>query len=480
MEQYLHSYKGLVISNSDPEFCGRVKVFVPSISMTLYEGWNKDRNTDKKFTTLGGNLASSITPEILQRLKESLPWAQVKHPIFGMGTNMTYHNDKDFSEKSNDADSSHQQIVTNKQNSCSLPENNKSSMSSALKSAATSSSNNNSTPINTNSTPNQIPSYIQNAIIPNDDSKPATITAQTNNNHSPITPNNTSEIIISYVPEYKDTNNLNKTFTSSVSTPVPKPSYNDNIISYSPPITYNTVFHKPVDGAVISFVPIKNNNETNGYKKVSSTKSDVSYDGNIFSIKDENNKTNPIKINKDTIQGISINHTSDFTTIELSNKDILGETSKLFEEYSTSSSGVSTTAIAPPAPIKVAECNSGGGGNSLLAMSAFSNLLPFNVFLATMIGNTNPDSKQGINHKRQIDNGTDPNKRVGSNQQSSADGIPPFRSEDQNNKVKGLVSIPAVGAHVNVIFENGNPLFPIVDGIFYSQEEFAGIYDIAK
>ena len=55
-----------------------------------------------------------------------------------------------------------------------------------------------------------------------------------------------------------------------------------------------------------------------------------------------------------------------------------------------------------------------------------------------------------------------------------------MRSEDQNNKVKGAIAIPAVGAHVGVYFENGNPLFPIIDGVFYSKEDFEGIHDVAK
>ena len=48
--KYFNSYRGIVVQNDDPEKMGRVKVFVPQVNMTLYDGWNNDRDTDKKFT----------------------------------------------------------------------------------------------------------------------------------------------------------------------------------------------------------------------------------------------------------------------------------------------------------------------------------------------------------------------------------------------------------------------------------------------
>ena len=76
--RYYENYKGIVIQNDDPDKVGRVKVFVPQISMTLYKGWNEDRENDKIFTGLGASINSALVPDILDRLKKSLPWARVK------------------------------------------------------------------------------------------------------------------------------------------------------------------------------------------------------------------------------------------------------------------------------------------------------------------------------------------------------------------------------------------------------------------
>lgn len=78
-------YRGIIIQNNDPDNMGRVKVFVPHISMTLYKDWNEDYNNNEDifFKSAGENLDSKLTPEILKRLKESLPWGEVLQPILG-------------------------------------------------------------------------------------------------------------------------------------------------------------------------------------------------------------------------------------------------------------------------------------------------------------------------------------------------------------------------------------------------------------
>lgn len=483
--KYFNSYRGIVVQNDDPEKMGRVKVFVPQVNMTLYDGWNNDRDTDKKFTSLGGNLNSSITPELLQRMKESLPWAQVKLPIMGMGTGLTYHNDLDFSEKSNDSDASKQQTVTNKQNQCSLPENNTSSLASAISNVAISPTNSAEKINNALSTPT-LPAYIQNATA-SEDSLTASASA-TANASTTVAKNNIAEIVINFIPNSRNANNLNRRFTTSAtisdattSTTASGASSTASNAStgYSAPITYNTVQSNPNDFVAVTFVP-NSRNAKNLNRNFSTSASIVSYDGTNITVADKAGASQNTVISKDSITNISVNHTSDFNNSELTDSNKTGELSKLFSEYSSNVSGVSNSPTSPPSTINSAGCNAGGGGSSLLALSTFSNLMPFNVFLATLIGNSNPDSKQGINYKRKITNGTDPKERVGSNQQTSADGLGPMRSEDQNNKVKGAIAIPAVGAHVGVYFENGNPLFPIIDGVFYSKEDFEGIHDVAK
>lgn len=75
------NYLGIVVANDDPTKSGRVKIFVPSISPTTYNNWNQTL-TDKKFKFLGSNIDSDLT-EIVDELKDILPWAQCASPLIG-------------------------------------------------------------------------------------------------------------------------------------------------------------------------------------------------------------------------------------------------------------------------------------------------------------------------------------------------------------------------------------------------------------
>jgi hypothetical protein len=76
-----HILIGLVINNQDPDNRGRVQVFIPQLT-NLYSGWNQNKQ-DIKFRTLDSDVFSS---EIIQRLSDVLPWADVASPFFGGGT----------------------------------------------------------------------------------------------------------------------------------------------------------------------------------------------------------------------------------------------------------------------------------------------------------------------------------------------------------------------------------------------------------
>ena len=43
IKKYVGNYLGIVLQNSDPEKRGRVKVYVPHISVTVYDNWHKDK-----------------------------------------------------------------------------------------------------------------------------------------------------------------------------------------------------------------------------------------------------------------------------------------------------------------------------------------------------------------------------------------------------------------------------------------------------
>ena len=82
MKQYNGTYLGIVIQNNDPDFRGRVKVFVPHISTILYEKWNKQKK-NKKFRFPGQNIKSDLTVDIIDELKQVLPWAEYCAPALG-------------------------------------------------------------------------------------------------------------------------------------------------------------------------------------------------------------------------------------------------------------------------------------------------------------------------------------------------------------------------------------------------------------
>ena len=75
MKEYNSTYIGIVVQNNDPDQRGRVKVFVPHISGTVYNKWIEDK-TDKKYKFIGFNIDSDLTP-ILEDLKLILPWCEI-------------------------------------------------------------------------------------------------------------------------------------------------------------------------------------------------------------------------------------------------------------------------------------------------------------------------------------------------------------------------------------------------------------------
>ena len=82
MKQYYGNYLGIVINSSDPEYRGRVQVFVPHIMPAIYEGWNKD-GKDIQISCVGSNIPAGLNPEIHDVLIKILPWAEAASPIIG-------------------------------------------------------------------------------------------------------------------------------------------------------------------------------------------------------------------------------------------------------------------------------------------------------------------------------------------------------------------------------------------------------------
>ena len=99
---YYGNYAAIVLQNNDPERRGRVKIFVPHISPTVYKGWN-EIDKDKQFKFVGLNIQSDLTP-VLEDLKRILPWADCAAPLVGANTIGRFNNPRNIASISDTSD----------------------------------------------------------------------------------------------------------------------------------------------------------------------------------------------------------------------------------------------------------------------------------------------------------------------------------------------------------------------------------------
>lgn len=85
MKSYYGNYLGICVSNTDPEFRGRVKVFIPHIMPALYEHWNQE-GKDIQIKAVGNNLQGTLDPSVIDTLVKILPWCEASTPILGTST----------------------------------------------------------------------------------------------------------------------------------------------------------------------------------------------------------------------------------------------------------------------------------------------------------------------------------------------------------------------------------------------------------
>lgn len=86
---------GIVVQNNDPQKRGRAKVFIPHLSMNLLEGWDNNKS-DKSFD----NLSDPIIKDVVDKIKDQLPWANCAAPIFGENGNHYFNAASKTSDKS--------------------------------------------------------------------------------------------------------------------------------------------------------------------------------------------------------------------------------------------------------------------------------------------------------------------------------------------------------------------------------------------
>lgn len=80
-KKYIGNYVGIVVQNNDPTAQGRIKVFVPHVSPSVYKKWIESK-TDLKFKFPGSNIGSDLSL-IIEELKGILPWASCAAPLVG-------------------------------------------------------------------------------------------------------------------------------------------------------------------------------------------------------------------------------------------------------------------------------------------------------------------------------------------------------------------------------------------------------------
>ena len=88
-KKYYGNYLGIVIQNNDPDNAGKIKVWVPHISPSVYLKWD-DSKEDKKFRFIGKNINSDIT-DIVEDLKAILPWSVCAAPLNGSSGSGRYN-----------------------------------------------------------------------------------------------------------------------------------------------------------------------------------------------------------------------------------------------------------------------------------------------------------------------------------------------------------------------------------------------------
>ena len=116
MQTFNSIYLGIVVQNNDPEGRGRVKVWVPHVSTTIYNKWNQLKK-DQTFSFPGVPHGENFSA-IIEDLKDVLPWAEYSCPIAG-GSSTGYYNARLDINQVSDASILHGQPGTNYTNTSS-------------------------------------------------------------------------------------------------------------------------------------------------------------------------------------------------------------------------------------------------------------------------------------------------------------------------------------------------------------------------
>lgn len=491
MLKFEGKYRGIIIQNNDPAHSGRVKVFVPGINLHQTKNWNQKKEEDQIFKVIGQNTNSSITKEILNTQKDKLFWAEVLLPIIGMSSMGYYHAPSDYFYIGNDSDylfqNSNKDFFAFQQDA----------IQASLRLSVGIQNPNYGTVPRTSLSLN-FPQIGAKYCIPKkcDDSSDEVknIWSKSNNYISPITnslpkvyKNKTVDLDkkIYKIPlsqkNIKDIEDINYSviaveldvvdpdiFLNNTKIPANSPIYNTNCY-VSPPNETSTTYEPPIQYLSSSGVPAK-------------SYSNLPVGLTINGKKSLNNRFQLSKWSSDEITYKDgdltvVVYTKKVNAITILHNNIPFDVQKIkalqpFFNYKKK-------IIMPRAPRPSGQkmISRGGGGGEIFS-NIISTLLPLYMRIDCHIGGANNESRYTINRGRTPLN--DPNNTKGCNVINNVGQVyrGPMRAADYNNNWKGVISIPAVGAHVWVIFENGDSNFPIIIGTFTDQNSYKNIYDV--
>ena len=83
------NYLGIVVANNDPLKRGRVKVYIPYVSPSVYKNWTQIAE-NKRFKFIGRNINSDLT-DIMEELKNILPWGECANPLASENSSGRYN-----------------------------------------------------------------------------------------------------------------------------------------------------------------------------------------------------------------------------------------------------------------------------------------------------------------------------------------------------------------------------------------------------
>ena len=497
MNRYDRTYRGIVIQDNDPNHAGRVKVFVPEVNITLLKNWNQSKTDDKMITHMGDNTGTSLTPEIQDRLRKMLPWAEIMLPTFGMSTPAFYHasSNKSFggndggltSQDSNKTTQAFQQDQTeenNRKNRAYTPDplgkpprqsTDQTNLNIGKPTCLPMDCGNSSNQNNNFTFPSIYLSYEKNSCVANLAQSLPKSYSLCQNNIIPPSPSN----------PVNDAGSLNNTTISNIELSIENPIIlvngkqvdvnatifgvkcfvptNNNTINYNPPILFAPSVTNVIP-ANYSDIPIKMN--INGSNKINTDFFFTGNSGALYSYKSGN-----ITIN------IAANNILNTTLYTNGGVTQMSKIQKILPLIITGLGLLTSLSniIMPRGSARSPMISRGGGGSNLYS-NVNSNLLPDKIRRNSLLGGSNNASRETQNQGR--NNLTQYPSDTQANLQGKPDTGGPYRPSDQGNNFKGIVSIPSPGAHVYVRFEQGDANRPIIIGTFAGKNDFEAIYGV--